>query len=286
MKCINCGEQEATFHCDCLKVEHVAFDSIGGTHRTIQEQAVGIEPVGLCQKCQKKLIWKHRTTLTPLVVAGIFALLFVLGMIIFIAGTTNSANGGGSKPLQVIGTVMFVMSCVFFLVYDFIVAPARLRKTPYKVIGHIGVDAVTLLQEGKHDIYVPLGEGFYKNEKDFARINSRLTENIRKKIYEEVVEPGAWKLSNISSEAESKDVSHSGTALLEDSVNRLLMLYRQTPEGFLKEQAGEVRAVGQQLNEAGGMELMLLAHSMFAARNPRMARNLEVVWDGIGGWMG
>lgn len=284
MKCINCGEREATFHCNCLKVEHVAFDSMWGTQRTIQEQAVGIEPVGLCQKCQKKLIWKHRTTLTPLIVYGIQAFIIVLGS--YFSGVILRANSSGSESMQGIGIAVALMPWVFLAVYNLIVVPARLRKTPYKVIGHIGVDAVTLLQEGKHDIYVPLGEGFYKNERDFARNNSRLTENIRKMIYEEVVKPGAWKSSNISAEAENRDVSHSGTGLLEDSVNRLLMLYRQTPEGFLKEQAGEVRAVGQQLKEAGGMDLMLLAHSMFAARNPRMARNLEHAWDGIGGWMG
>ncbi len=31
---------------------------------------------------------------------------------------------------------------------------------------------------------------------------------------------------------------------------------------------------------------MLEAHKMFAAERPRMARNLEIIWDGIGTWQG
>ena len=47
-----------------------------------------------------------------------------------------------------------------------------------------------------------------------------------------------------------------------------------------------MREVGKKLNEAGGMDLMLKAHAAFASRNGLMARNLEMVWDGIGGWAG
>ena len=74
--------------------------------------------------------------------------------------------------------------------------------------------------------------------------------------------------------------------LLGESVKNLLTLYQRAPEGFLKSQAREVRTIGEDLNRAGGMDLMLKAHEMFAARNPQMARNLEIVWDGIGNWMG
>lgn len=73
---------------------------------------------------------------------------------------------------------------------------------------------------------------------------------------------------------------------LEASVNRLLMIYKDAPEGFRKAEAEPVRRIGKDLNGAGGMELMKKAHEMFAARNPQMARNLEMVWDGIGNWMG
>lgn len=293
MKCINCGENEATYSCDCLKVNHDV--SVMLSRRSTREQADGIERVGLCDKCRKKLIWKNRTNLSPGKIYGIGILIFVFGLILGCAGTFNSANGGGSETLQTAGLVIALVPCLFIIVYDFIVAPAKLKKTPYKVIGHIGPDAAALLQEGKHDIYVPLGDGFYKDEKDFARVNKRLSEDIRKQIYEKLVKTGAWKFEAVfgqmgyepagSSSGDLPTDCDSGD-LLTDSVNRLLALYRQRPGGFLTSQAGEVREVGRQLDKAGGMDMMLQAHSMFRARNPGMARNLEMVWDGIGGWMG
>jgi HEAT repeat protein len=58
--------------------------------------------------------------------------------------------------------------------------------------------------------------------------------------------------------------------------------------GFVKGEApGEqVRQVGQRLYESGGHEAMLDAHALFAALRPGMARNLEMVWDGVGAWSG
>ena len=47
-----------------------------------------------------------------------------------------------------------------------------------------------------------------------------------------------------------------------------------------------IRKIGRELNEAGGMDLMLAAQEMFAARRRPWARTLEGRWDGIGGWMG
>lgn len=293
MKCIYCGENEATYSCDCLKVSHEV--SIMLNQRSTREQATGIERVGLCEKCQKKLIRKNRTILSPGKIYGIGVLIFFLGLILFFAGYADSAHGGGSKPLQVIGMFVTFAPCLFILVYDSFVAPARLKKEPYRVLGRIGPDAVELLQEGKHDIYVPLGDGFYKDEKDFARVNNLLLEDIRKQIYEKFVKTGAWKLAAAfgqmgyePADSNSGDLPADGDSgdLLTDSVNRLLALYRQRPGGYLTSQAGEVREVGRQLDEAGGMDMMLQAHSMFQARNPGMARNLEMVWDGIGGWMG
>lgn len=73
---------------------------------------------------------------------------------------------------------------------------------------------------------------------------------------------------------------------LQKCVERLVALYRQAPDGFVRDQAVDVRAIGMLLDETGGMDLMRRAHGLFARQNPGMARNLEIVWDGIGGWMG
>lgn len=73
-----------------------------------------------------------------------------------------------------------------------------------------------------------------------------------------------------------------------DGVAVLAWLYEQAPEGFVKgTRSGEpVRAVGERLDEIGGFDLMVETHAVFAAKKPAMARNLEMVWDGVGSWSG
>ena len=68
----------------------------------------------------------------------------------------------------------------------------------------------------------------------------------------------------------------------------LVELYDATPGGFLRDapDAEFVRMVGARLNQLGGFRLMLEGHALFAAERPHMARNLEMVWDGIGTWAG
>jgi hypothetical protein len=76
------------------------------------------------------------------------------------------------------------------------------------------------------------------------------------------------------------------------SVEHLIRLYSSTPkgEGFLtgSSAAERVRMVGEFLDKAGGFQLMLEVHKQFAAvyNVVGAARNLEMVWDGIGGWAG
>jgi len=76
----------------------------------------------------------------------------------------------------------------------------------------------------------------------------------------------------------------------EEAAQLLADLYDGSPYpggGFAKGEApGEpVRQVGQRLYEFGGHEAMLAAHALFAALRPAMARNLEMVWDGVGTWL-
>ena len=287
MKCLNCGEREATYQCSCLKVDRRVSISTVLNQRETRERAVGIEKVGICDKCQKKLIRKNRTSLAPLKIYLIPVLLLVLGIIISMAGFYNSANGGGSETMQIAGLVIALPPCFFFvIIYDSLVLPAKLKKTPYKVFGHIGVDVTSTYKEGQYDIYVPLGENFYKDEKDFGRVNQYLSEDIRKQIYEKLVVADQWKQAGGISAMGDGNTSGQGNNLLEDSVKQLIKLYWQHPQGFLTSQADEVRAIGSRLNEAGGMEMMLAAHTLFRSVNPGMARNLEMVWDGIGNWRG
>jgi uncharacterized membrane protein YhaH (DUF805 family) len=71
-------------------------------------------------------------------------------------------------------------------------------------------------------------------------------------------------------------------------VDELIKLYDSSPkgEGYYKDsnEAIPIRTIGETLNNAGGMELMLQAHTMFSGKRYNCARNLEIVWGGIGSW--
>ena len=72
----------------------------------------------------------------------------------------------------------------------------------------------------------------------------------------------------------------------------MIVLYSTSPngEGFLpgSNVAKPVIAIGEWLNTAGGFQLMLETHGQFAASYSvwGAARNLEMVWHGIGSWQG
>jgi len=87
----------------------------------------------------------------------------------------------------------------------------------------------------------------------------------------------------------------------------LIRIYQTHPQGFVRpdaaaafpreaqsvsgppDQAARIRAFGEALNSRGGMTAMLQMHAEFARRVaeiPGAARNLEIMWDGIGQWRG
>lgn len=74
---------------------------------------------------------------------------------------------------------------------------------------------------------------------------------------------------------------------LGEAVDTLLTLY-QDKVGFGKgaSAAEPVREVGRKLHELGGFSLMVEVHAVFSRSKPNAARNLEMVWDGVGMWQG
>jgi len=80
--------------------------------------------------------------------------------------------------------------------------------------------------------------------------------------------------------------------IVDESVTRLVHLYGLSPrgEGFFVGSGSDefVKNIGEILNAAGGKQLMLAVHQQFAAIYNIMgaARNLEMIWDGIGEWQG
>lgn len=89
-------------------------------------------------------------------------------------------------------------------------------------------------------------------------------------------------------EFEFELITSAQVTRINDAVNALVRIYEKHPEGLYPDAPDrvKVREIGQSLYDAGGMSYMLSAHQEFARRNPRHARNLEMVWNGIGDWMG
>lgn len=80
-------------------------------------------------------------------------------------------------------------------------------------------------------------------------------------------------------------------ASFEEAIANLISIYHSHPEGFVRGEGGEdereIRQIGDFLNRQGGLELMKDAHAVFARGCARgCSRNLEFMWDGIGGWQG
>jgi hypothetical protein len=77
---------------------------------------------------------------------------------------------------------------------------------------------------------------------------------------------------------------------INELLQKLIRLYKVSFGGFIMDSSSSepVREIGQELNDMGGFGLMLLVHRQFASMYPvpGMARNLEMIWDGIGRWRG
>ena len=111
-----------------------------------------------------------------------------------------------------------------------------------------------------------------------------------KKPQSEDVSPAAFETKTLS-ERKISDVKSQGSGdILSDSVDELVRLYTNNPDGFYSDSpsAEPVKEIGRKLNDAGGFDMMLQAHEMFSARANILgaSRNLEMMWDGIGSWRG
>jgi len=97
-------------------------------------------------------------------------------------------------------------------------------------------------------------------------------------------------LDNLFKRKSEDKKEENGDQFLIDCIKELIMIYSQNPGGFLTDSpsAEPVMEIERKLNQAGGMDLMLKAHVIFSANapGPGRARNLEMVWDGVGSWRG
>ncbi|HLO16486.1 MAG TPA: hypothetical protein VK206_16760 [Anaerolineales bacterium] len=93
-------------------------------------------------------------------------------------------------------------------------------------------------------------------------------------------------------EVRRAEAARPNEAWFDETVDKLVSIYRAHPQGFVKgtggASEGQLRQLGEMLHEKGGMDLMLAAHREFSSRCGIYGapRNLEIMWDGIGPWMG
>lgn len=119
----------------------------------------------------------------------------------------------------------------------------------------------------------------------------KLTTGDKKKQSNSPVRLSASKGDRLNRE-QSNQVAQGSFRTCAEAVDILISLYDSTPraEGFLTSDSGKkanlVRQIGEKLNEMGAMDEMLEAHARFKMFRPRAARNLEMMWDGIGPWRG
>lgn len=282
MKCVYCEKDDAVHFWKCLVVKRST--SVFLQQQTVEERASGMQNVGLCDKCLTKLARKHYDS-TPMLRVSLLAGLIVITPIILALILDDR------MPIPVI-FVMMGLGFLLYLLNKYIFGPAYVRKHPARMYGYIAQDKSNQDLKPIHTIYVPVGDGLYKGDFGFSARNPSLSGGMATKVYEQAIKTGMWKAMPVSGpadfpEAEDKPLPDaSDPDFLSACVNRLLYLYQKRPEGYLVSQADEVREVGKKLNEAGGMDLMLKAHALFAEKNRMMARNLEMVWDHIGSWQG
>ena len=282
-KCINCGKDHAHYVQDFLIISR---SSSGGFRDIVEttERLSGAERHAVCRACLLKKITKRAL----LVAIAAMLAVFLGGGILF--------GNDAYDPISPIIALSIMLGLVAGIAVETSGLFSQKRRARYLkgfAWQHAG-------NSNTDKIYIPVGEKLYQSEQSFLASGVNFITGIGTRLYSELITTGAWKdyvaaaLSPAEGEtapiqaAEVPEGEHK--VLLTECVQGLLALYRQTPGGFLTDSAAAqpVRAIGKKLDAAGGFELMLQAHGVFAASSPGMglARNLEMVWDGIGGWRG
>ncbi len=243
----------------------------------------------MCDECikKKRLRFSIQEALAGFVGAVFLIMLFALTLL---------KNATFNKHAALI----FTGSLLIGMVVSIIVYIVSMKK-------EMPFIAAMLLQKTKKQagvgnalVLVPMDQRLYVSKKtgypdlEIFKSKTGLKTEVGLTIFTQFIITGLGDLLNINVSQNTQAPAPLGTtapvktpdSLLEDSVNQLVTLYKKSPGGYLRANATELRQIGIHLNGAGGMALMLQAHERFAARNPNTARNLEMMWDGIGEWRG
>lgn len=287
MRCHKCGKQQAAMSSAGV----VLHCSESGTSRSYEFQSIELR--GLCEDClkeQAKKKWRQGTVGKRRTV-GVF---FVLSSMI--AAYFGFARRDISFVIDLrLAAALLLAAAIAVFIADRIFCVKEVRKSSWKALA--GPDRYASV----YSYFVPLGEGYYKDEQSFGNVNRGLADEYTKQLYQNLIVSGQWK--DIVTAAGAVQAAQTGAPqsapsgepvsdddFIDGCVSRLLAVYGRNPGGFLSDSpaAEPVKDIGRELDERGGFDMMMEAHRRFSARNtlPGLARNLEMVWDGIGGWRG
>ena len=183
MKCFNCGKNEAVFSEDCLVVEHKVSDFM--TTRMESERLVGVTRAGLCPRCLNEAAQNCMDLAGPPLLMKAAGVIFVVGLALFFLGDRIDAPMATPKLnlIKVIGLGLAAVTGLYLLLRN-LLAPTLLKKTPWKVMGR---------REGAMMKLVPLGEGRYRDYRQFNTYNLYLSKKVSEDIYRQIIETGAWR---------------------------------------------------------------------------------------------
>ena len=183
MKCVRCQKREAVNPCKCLVIERSIKDSMG--KRNIYEQLTGTREAGLCRWCTLKSALAN----PPTIIGNI-----ALGAMIAGGAALLLSVGGGDKVLHYTLPVIGVCAAIFILCWC-IIGPIRAMSRPQEVISSVYPDGKNPKLPGDAEVFVPVGENLYKNQKAFEKELLNCTPEFKEKLYREVIQTGMWKVT-------------------------------------------------------------------------------------------
>lgn len=294
-KCVRCGKEEAAWEWPALKVNHyenvdyVSYDTRKVTQR---ESVSGMFSAGLCPECNKALAREEANSHK---LNSLAYCMMIGGPMITIIFAMELHLDPKGTPLYIAGGVILLLG---------IILSAAIKKPLLNKCLNAPLEK-QCLRLGKvggsdHPRFVPMGENFYPKLAAFSKVNPNLLSDMAEKIYKELVSTGKWKSLETadpgSAEARNPGLSDAQNMLhgifMDRVLDELLKQYRKCPEGISASspEADIIRKHGEGLNTVGGIDLMRRTHDRFAEQcseiGPGLARNLEMLWDGIGEWRG
>ncbi len=294
-KCARCGKEEAVWEWPALKVNHYETTSYVNydTRRVTQQESVsGMINAGLCPECNKALaqLEANDSKLNSLASGMILGGPLITGL-----SAMEMHLDPKGVPIYIAGGIILVLGIILSAALKKPLLNKRLNAPMEQQCLRLGK-----ISGSDHPRFVPMGDGFYPKLAVFKKVNPNLLSDMSEKIFKEVVSTGSWKTAATADpdSAEAQNPSLSGaqnmvrSLFLDKILEELLKEYRKHPEGFIvsSPEAEAIRKHGETLNSIGGMDLMRQAHARFAQQcneiGPGLARNLEMVWDGIGEWRG